>query len=205
MKSLKADLDSERDKTKTTQTKLERFEKEAAKSKVLDLEIADYERSIKSLNVQIIAKEKDLSEIRSECTSLTSSVEKSRADIERLEKELSDEREKSQKLKQVLVLTKKDLAEAKTHAAEHQTNDASIRHQIERLQIDIDAYKMQLVDASAEKERLRERISVLVEASQRAEELGEKRLQDKQEEIDEITHRLKSLETDYDAYKLKVS
>lgn len=186
------------------QTRLEKYEKEAAKGRVFDLEIADYERSIKSLNVQIIAKEKELSEARAESSTLSASMEKSRAEAERLENELSDEREKSAKLKQLLVLAKKDLAEAKAHAAEHQTNDASTRHQIERLQLDLEAYKMQLVESGAEKERLRERCNVLVESTQRAEELSQKRLDDKQEEIDELKIRIKGIESDYEAYKLKV-
>ena len=38
----------------------EKFEKEASKSKMLNLEMADYERSIKSLNVQLINKEKEV-------------------------------------------------------------------------------------------------------------------------------------------------
>ena len=143
--------------------------------------------------------------MRSESASLSASVEKARADVERLDNELSEEREKSQKLKQLLVLTKKDLAEAKNQTAAHESNDASTRHQIERLQIDLDSYKVQLAQAGAEKERLRERISVMNEGSQRSEELAQKKLDDKQEEVDELKRRIKGLEADYEAYKLKVA
>lgn len=168
------------------------------------MEIADYERSIKSLNVQIIAKEKDLTDARNEITQLSATVEKLRGDLERVETELSDEKEKSAKLKQLLVVAKKDLAEAKSHQAEQQSLDATSRHQIERLQIDLDAYKVQLVESGAERERLRDRVTALVEAAQRDEEETEKRIADKQEEIDDLKKRLKDLEADYDAYKLKV-
>lgn len=179
--------------------------KELSKNKVLDLEIADYEKSIKSLNVQLISKDKELNDLRSDQSLLTSSLDKIKSDVEKLENDLAEEREKSQKLKQLLVIATKDLMDAKVHEAEHQSNDATSRNQIEHLQMDLDAYKVQMLEQGAEKEKLKDRVNSLMDANQRSLESYERKLNEKGEEIVGLTKRLENLQSDYEAYKLKVT
>jgi uncharacterized coiled-coil protein SlyX len=70
---------------------------------MLNLEMADYERSIKSLNIQMINKEKEINDIKAELTLTNEKFTKLKSDYEILEKEHEDDKEKSTKLKQLLV------------------------------------------------------------------------------------------------------
>ena len=51
------------------------------------MEIGDYEKTVKSLNLQVIAKEKEIGDLKQEMNELNSSMAKSKADYEALERE----------------------------------------------------------------------------------------------------------------------
>lgn len=140
--NLQSELDTEREKLKTKQIRLEHYEKEASKSKVLDLEIADYEKSIKSLNLQLITKDKEINDLKSELNEQSEKITQFKSNIEILEKEKEQSDEKCTKLKQLLVKAKKDVADAKAHEAEHLSHDAQVKAQLEAAYVDIENFKV---------------------------------------------------------------
>lgn len=135
LKSSETELENEREKFK-------KYEKEASKSKVLNLEIADYEKSIKTLNSQLTAKDKEIAELKQEANLNKENLTKLNQNIEKLERERDDEKDKVIKLQQTLVKAKKDINEAKAHETEHLNNEAMLNAKLEQANQDIENYKV---------------------------------------------------------------
>lgn len=135
LKAVQTELDAERDKYKSFQ---------ASKNKMLDLEIADFEKSIKALNFQIITKDKEINDIKLELCSQNENLTKLKQELSNLEKERDEEKEKSTKLKQLLVKAKKDVSEAKAHETEHLSTEAQMKAQLESYNLEIENYKVKI-------------------------------------------------------------
>ena len=106
------------------------------------MEIANYERSIKSLNLQLIGKDKEISDIKNELNSSSESLHKTKAEVESLQKEKESFEEKITKLKQLLVKAKKEVADVKTHESEQMSSQASMKAQLESHNLEIESYKV---------------------------------------------------------------
>ena len=134
-KNAETELENEREKFK-------KYEKEASKSKVLNLEIADYEKSIKTLNSQIVAKDKEIGDLKHEIVQSKENMTKLNQNVEKLERERDDEKDKIIKLQQTLVKAKKDINEAKAHETEHLNNEAMLNAKLEQANRDIENFKV---------------------------------------------------------------
>ena len=119
--------------------------KEVSKNKLLDLEIADYERSIKGLNVQLLHKDREIAEAKNELSIANDTINKLKLDAESLIKNNESTEEKYAKLNQILVKAKKDLTDAKISETQHLTNDAQMKSQLESYNVVIENYKVKLV------------------------------------------------------------
>ena len=108
------------------------------------MEITNYERSIKSLNLQHIAKDKEINDIKNELSASNETILKLKNEIENLLKEKETFEEKSTKLKQLLVKAKKEIADAKTNESEHSRSQASLKAQMETHNIEIESYKVKI-------------------------------------------------------------
>ena len=109
---------------------------------MLDLEIADYEKTIKALNLQLITKEKELNDAKQDLSTTNDKMNKLKEDLQNLEKEKDIVDEKNTKLKQLLVKAKKDVSDAKAHEAQHLSADVSMKAQIESQSLEIENYKV---------------------------------------------------------------
>lgn len=108
----------------------------------MSLEIADYEKTIKSLNLQIISKDKEANKTMEELTNLTKIFNVLNEDFQSLKKENENVNEKNKKLKQLLIRTKKDVLDAKANEAEHLSADVSMKTQIDSQNLEIANYKV---------------------------------------------------------------
>ncbi len=106
------------------------------------MEIANYERSIKSLNIQLLNKEKEINETKSELTVANESMAKLKIDADQLLKEKESLEEKCTKMKQLLVKAKKDVSDAKMQEVQQLSNDVQLKSQIESCNIEIENYKV---------------------------------------------------------------
>ena len=104
------------------------------------MEIANYERSIKSLNLQLITKDKEMSDIKNELNASNEANLKLKTEMDNLQKEKESFEEKSTKLKQLLVKAKKEIADSKTHESVSMNNNASLNAQLESYNIEIENY-----------------------------------------------------------------
>lgn len=204
IKSLQTEVETEREKYKEFRIKQEKLEKEQSKNKMLDLEMADYERSIKSLNVQLISKDKEINDLKNELNSGNEKIAKFKSDLEAAEKERDEDKEKTTKLKQLLVKAKKDVSEAKAHEAEHLANEASMKAQLEGCHLEIENYKLQLVELTTDRQRLTDKLNTSNELHQRNLQLFETKNRSLEESLNELRNKLEILQTEYDNYKIKV-
>jgi chromosome segregation ATPase len=168
------------------------------------LEIADYERSIKSLNIQLISKEKEIGDLRLELASSNEKVSRLTSELDKMEKERDDEREKSTKLKQLLVKAKKDVSDAKAQEAEHASQDATTQAQLQRFNLEIENLKLQIVEITTEREKLRDKMHLDDEMHQRSIQLLDSKLRASDLELGDSKAKLTSLNQEYESYKLKV-
>ena len=189
---------------KSNQIRLEKYEKEASKNKVLDLEIADYDRSIKTLNLQLISKDKEINDLKTELNEQNEKISKLKNENESLEKEKETTEEKCTKLKQLLVKAKKDVADAKAHEAEHLSHDAQLKAQLETAYLEIENFKLQFADLNVEKQKALDRIHTSNELNQRSVQNLEIKLKQSEEKLAESNESLNSLKNEYENYKLKV-
>lgn len=204
LKFVQNELDIEKDRYKNTISRLEKYEKEASKSKMLNLEMADYERSIKSLNLQLINKEKEIGDLKSELNSSNEKVAKLKQELETIEKERDDEREKSTKLKQLLVKAKKDVSDAKAQETEYLGQDAIHKAQLQSLNLDIENFKIQIADLSAERQKLHDKLHSQSDNNQRAMSILETKLKSTEDQLSDVNSKLSSMKLEYDNYKVKV-
>lgn len=199
LKALQTDLDNEKERTKNLAT----YEKEKSKNKMLDLEIANYEKTIKSLNVQIISKDKEINDVKAELTSTTEKLVKLKEDLSSMESEKDKVEEKNTKLKQLLVKAKKDVSDAKAHEAQHLSTDASLKSKIEAQNIEIESFKLQVADLSFERQRLHEKLQQINENGQRTIQLLESKMKIVEDELKESKNKYNETQTEFDKYKLK--
>ena len=88
-------------------------EKEAKQSSMMDLEIADYERTVQTLTDQIASRDNALQALRNESAILEQSIASVKSELEAVETQRGQAEERSNKMKQLLMKTKKELADAK--------------------------------------------------------------------------------------------
>jgi len=190
IKTLKDELANEKTKSKDTM-------KEISKNKMLDLELADYERSIKALSVQAVNKERQIEE-------LTRSLGELKTEKERLVRDNESSEEKCTKLKHLLIKAKKEVADAKEHEHQHLSSDVQLKAQIEAFNIEIETYKVSLAGSEAAVLKMKEKMDRMQDVS--SQEIGslEVRLKSAEESRDDMSVQLARLRKEYDEYKLKV-
>ncbi|KAG8137507.1 hypothetical protein E2320_004745 [Naja naja] len=92
---------------------LELAKKDAHKSTLMDMEIADYERFVKELNQNITDKSSRIEDLEQEIKIQNQKKEILQEEIKSLQNSVQEYEEKNGKLKQLLVKTKKELADSK--------------------------------------------------------------------------------------------
>ncbi len=166
--------------------------------------MADYERSIKSLNIQLVARDKEITDFKSEQTSLNEKLTQFKLDIERIEKERDSEKEKSTKLKALLVKAKKEYSEAKAAEAEHMSSDAIHKAQLQSLNTEIETLKLQIADLILDKQRLNDKYQSQTELNKRTIQILETKVKSNDDQSQELNHKLTQLQNEYENYKIKV-
>lgn len=135
LKAMQAELEKERSHAKDTH-------KEISKNKLLDMELADYERSIKLLDSQLKAKDREMAESVAKLEEAKAHLGKAKEENEKMMKELDGSNEKNGKLKEMLAKAKSELSDAREHETQHVNSDAQMKSQIEQFNIQIESYKV---------------------------------------------------------------
>lgn len=124
------------------------------KQSLIDLELADYEKTIKTLKEDLMNKDKDIQELNNEITNYKEQIHSFQQEIENLEQQKLQTDERADKFKGLLETTKKELQDAKDLEQERYQNDGNVRTLIDQLQNELDNTKVLLSQLSLEKQQL---------------------------------------------------
>lgn len=170
---------------------------------MLDLEIADYERSIKSLNAQLIAKDKEIVDMKNEVSQTNEKLNQFKADKENTEKEKEQLEEKCSKLKELLTKAQKELADVKQSETERLSFEASQKAQLQTITMEIENYKLQITELSAERVKVQDKLHFVQENNQRNVNLLETKISSLTNELENTKSMYTQVQTDYENYKIK--
>ncbi|ETE66154.1 GRIP and coiled-coil domain-containing protein 2, partial [Ophiophagus hannah] len=156
---------------------LELAKKDAHKSTLMDMEIADYERFVKELNQNITDKSSRIEDLEQEIKIQNQKTEILQEEIKSLQNSVQEYEEKNGKLKQLLVKTKKELADSKQAENELLRFQASLKGELEANQQQMEDYKarslfpsfrlIQLSELTSEKHKIQEHLRTSLEQHQR--------------------------------------
>ncbi|KAI4893681.1 hypothetical protein NFI96_020055 [Prochilodus magdalenae] len=190
--------------------------KDAQQSTLLDMEMADYERLVKELNHQLSEKGRLIEEQESLAQAQKEKEEKLTKEIESLKSLVDTAEEKASKMKQLLVKTKKDLADAKKEEASQMIAQSSLKGELEASQQQLENYKIQCSELTADRHRLQEQLKSVNDQHQKAFSSYQHQLSTLQDELSSkkvltlspytfcATSELESTVSEFEGYKVRV-
>jgi chromosome segregation ATPase len=124
------------------------------KQSLIDLELADYEKTINNLKDDLINKDKEIQDLRDELSTTTDKYSCLKREMENLEQQKIQTDERANKFKALLDLAKKELQKAKDIELQRYHNDDHIRILIDKLQSELDNNKVLISELLTEKQQL---------------------------------------------------
>ncbi|KAK3605782.1 hypothetical protein CHS0354_033984 [Potamilus streckersoni] len=200
----KAVITGLQEQSQALQKELESARQEATQSSMMDLEIADYERTVQALNGRIADRDKTISELRLEINRLEERAKVLQEQAGSIEEQRLQAEDRGNKLKQFLVKTKKDLADAKKWETEQRTSDAQMRGQIEHLTQQTEEYKVQIATIEARRHKVEEKLRSISDGNQRNIKSLEAKVQALQGDLDIARSELTTVQAEYEGYKVRV-
>ncbi|GBM29832.1 GRIP and coiled-coil domain-containing protein 2 [Araneus ventricosus] len=183
---------------------LQSSQKDENKKNLLDLEMADYERSILELNNKIQKKNDEISDLKQK---LSCESEKSQGlleEIESTEKLKETEQKRADSLKEMLDKTKSELAVTKERGAELLTKVSHLQMQLEIVIQQEENCKLQLSETSAEIQHLKEMLKTSSENHQRIVHTLETKVSTQKQEILCAHKEVESIKQEFENYKVRV-
>ncbi|XP_078401682.1 GRIP and coiled-coil domain-containing protein 2 [Cetorhinus maximus] len=204
VEELKKQLQNEKHQLQQTAQELALVRKDAQKSTLMDMEIADYERFVKELNQKITDRDNRIVEVVEEMTSCKQKLETMEYEIKSLQTTLEEHKAKNTKMKQILVKTKKELAESKRAEREQLALHASIKGELEANQQQLENYKIQLAELTAENHKFQEQLRQMNEQNHRTMSAFTQKMAALQEECDIAKTEQTATAVDFESYKVRV-
>ncbi|OXB55395.1 hypothetical protein ASZ78_015428 [Callipepla squamata] len=113
LEELQMQLQKEKKYLQKVMQELELAKKDAQKSTLMDMEIADYEKLVKELNQKIADKDSRIEDLEQETGIQKQKQETLQEEIKSLQSTMQQDEERNAKIKQLLVKTKKELSDSK--------------------------------------------------------------------------------------------
>jgi chromosome segregation ATPase len=124
------------------------------KQSLIDLELADYEKTIKTLKDDLNNKEKEIQDLSNESMNSKEKILSLQQEIDHLEQQKLQTEERANKFQTLFETTKKELQDAKDLEQQRHYNDGNVRSLIDQLQIELDNNKVLLSQITLEKQQL---------------------------------------------------
>ncbi|GCB67235.1 hypothetical protein scyTo_0010222 [Scyliorhinus torazame] len=204
VEELKKQLQNEKHQLHQTAQELELVRKDAQKSTLMDMEIADYERFVKELNQKIIDRDNRIVEVVEEMTSYKQKLETMECEIKSLQATLEEHKEKNTKMKQILVKTKKELTDSKRAEGEQSALQAFIKSELEASQQQVENYKIQVAELTAENHKFQEQLRQVNEQNHRTMSAFTHKMAALQEECSITKAEQNATSVDFESYKVRV-
>ncbi|NWZ66184.1 GCC2 protein, partial [Acrocephalus arundinaceus] len=212
MEELQMQLQKEKKHLQKTMQELELARKDAQKSTLMDMEIADYERLVKELNQKITDKDSRIEDLEQETEIQKQKQETLQEEIKSLQSTMQQDEERSAKIKQLLVKTKKELADSKQAENDHLMLQASLKGELEASQQQVEAYKarnftfllIQVAVLTSEKHKAQEQLRTSSEQHQRMMSACQQKIATLQEECRAAQAEQASVTSEFESYKVRV-
>ncbi|NXO85846.1 GCC2 protein, partial [Sitta europaea] len=204
MEELQMQLQKEKKHLQKTMQELELARKDAQKSTLMDMEIADYERLVKELNQKITEKDSRIEGLEQETGIQKQKQETLQEEIKSLQSTMQQDEERNAKIKQLLVKTKKELADSKQAENDHLMLQASLKGELEASQQQVEAYKIQVAVLTSEKHKAQEQLRTASEQHQRTMNACQQKIATLQEECRAAQAEQASVTSEFESYKVRV-
>ncbi|XP_053937446.1 GRIP and coiled-coil domain-containing protein 2 isoform X1 [Cuculus canorus] len=204
VEELQMQLQKEKKHLQKTMQELELARKDAQKSTLMDMEIADYERLVKELNQKITDKDSRIEDLEQETGIQKQKQETLQEEIKSLQSTMQQDEERNAKIKQLLVKTKKELADSKQAENDHLMLQASLKGELEASQQQVEAYKIQVAVLTSEKHKVQEHLRTSSEQHQRTLSAYQQKIAALQEECRAAQAEQASVTSEFESYKVRV-
>ncbi|XP_030135055.4 GRIP and coiled-coil domain-containing protein 2 [Taeniopygia guttata] len=204
IEELQMQLQKEKKHLQKTMQELELARKDAHKSTLMDMEIADYERLVKELNQKITDKDSRIEDLEQEAGIQKQKQETLQEEIKSLQSTMQQDEERNAKIKQLLVKTKKELADSKQAENDHLMLQASLKEELEASQQQVEAYKIQVAVLTSEKHKVQEQLRTSSEQHQRTMSACQQKIATLQEECRAAQAEQASVTSEFESYKVRV-
>ncbi|NXG55404.1 GCC2 protein, partial [Hemiprocne comata] len=199
MEELQMQLQKEKKHLQKTVQELELARKDAQKSTLMDMEIADYERLVKELNQKITDKDTRIEDLEQETGIQKQKQETLQEEIKSLQSTMQQDEERNAKIKQLLVKTKKELADSKQAENDHLMLQASLKGELEASQ-----QQIQVAVLTSEKHKVQEHLRTSSEQHQRTLSAYQQKIATLQEECRASQAEQASITSEFESYKVRV-
>ncbi|NXC87610.1 GCC2 protein, partial [Cercotrichas coryphoeus] len=206
MEELQMQLQKEKKHLQKTMQELELARKDAQKSTLMDMEIADYERLVKELNQKITDKDSRIEDLEQETGIQKQKQETLQEEIKSLQSTMQQDEERNAKIKQLLVKTKKELADSKQAESDHLMLQASLKGELEasQQQFSTDLFQIQVAVLTSEKHKVLEQLRASSEQHQRTMSACQQKIATLQEECRAAQAEQAAVTSEFESYKVRV-
>ncbi|NWI16065.1 GCC2 protein, partial [Crypturellus soui] len=199
LEELQMQLQKEKKHLQKTMQELELARKDAQKSTLMDMEIADYERLVKELNQKITEKDNKIEDLEQENGIQKQKQETLQEEIKSLQLSMQQDEERNAKIKQLLVKTKKELADSKQAENDHLMLQASLKGELEASQ-----QQIQVATLASEKHKVQEHLRTSSEQHQRTLAAYQLKIAALQEECRTAQVEQAAVTSEFESYKVRV-
>ncbi|NWR88194.1 GCC2 protein, partial [Furnarius figulus] len=199
MEELQMQLQKEKKHLQKTMLELELARKDAQKSTLMDMEIADYERLVKELNQKITDKDSRIEDLEQETGIQKQKQETLQEEIKLLQSTMQQDEERNAKIKQLLVKTKKELADSKQAESDHIMLQESLKGELEASQ-----QQIQVAVLTSEKHKVQEQLRTSSEQHQRMMSGCQQKIATLQEECRAAQAEQAAVTSEFESYKVRV-
>ncbi len=136
------ELNTTKDTLNKANQKIEVYEKSSQKNHLMNLEMANYDRTLDNLNAQLANRDKQISDNKVEIQNLNAKIARLQTDMKDGEQARKESDEKIHKMKQLLVKSKKELSELKQIEIDKTNIEALLKIQIENARSELESMKV---------------------------------------------------------------
>ncbi|XP_078514266.1 GRIP and coiled-coil domain-containing protein 2 [Lissotriton helveticus] len=204
IEDIQTQLQKEKKQAQVTMHELELLRKDAQKSTLMDMEMADYDRLVKELNQKISDKNSRLEDLEQEIGLQKRREETLNEEIASLQASVEQYEERSTKMKQLLLKTKKELSDSKQAETDHLLLQASLKGELEANQQQVESFKIQVAELTAEKHRLQEQLRTCMEQQQRNTNAYQQKIASLQDAYTMAKADQAAVSGEFESYKVRV-
>ncbi|KAG1701708.1 GRIP and coiled-coil domain-containing protein 2 [Nymphon striatum] len=188
--------------------KLNSYLKESKKQNLIDLEMADYERTVSSMQTEIHAKNSTIQELNNDKGYLDDKIVSLQEQIKCLETVKSEYEAHNEKLKALLEKIKKELGDVQEVSNTEKNKLLLLQGEFEVLHQQAEGQKvvllLQIAELSSENRKLQDSIQILKENHQVTIRNYESKLIKIQDQLQLIEKEYNTCQQDYESYKARV-